>query len=150
MSADFDLASAMTEVNCALSTGNDADTTTVQPYFFANAGHSRPPTTCPSGPLSCRIATLRLVATAASVSARNGASARSASSKKRSHTNFHARTDINAWCGSQAVTIGTRCRSATSAPALTSAGVQEPSSATAWSREISVSTLLALTLASVL
>ena len=76
--------------------------------------------------------------------------ARSASSKNITHAYCHLRTDLNAPSGSQPATSGTLRRSATNAPAFTSAGVHEPSIAVALSREIRVSVLLATTLGSVL
>jgi hypothetical protein len=90
------------------------------------------------------------VETPRSASAFSGAAARSGSSKKISQAYFHLCTDLNASSGSQAVTIGIFARSATSAPALTSAGVHEPSIATTWSREMSVSVFEAVVLGSVL
>src|SRR6266542_3120862 len=107
-------------------------------------------TSAPSGPLSWTIATFLLVSTPAASSVLNGASARSGSSKNTSQTYCHCFTLLNASSGAQPVTIGTRLRSATTPPAFTSAGVQEPSSAVAWLRVISVSVLDEVVLGSVL
>jgi hypothetical protein len=100
--------------------------------------------------LSWTIATVRLVSTPAASSVLKGASARSGSSKKTYQTYCHGLTLLNASSGAQPVTIGTRLRSATTAPAFTSAGVQEPSSAVTWSRLISVSVFAEVVLGSVL
>jgi uridine phosphorylase len=62
--------------------------------------------------------------------------------KNSSHTHFHFWIAANDSTGSQPVTIGTPERSATIAPGVTSAGVQDPSSAVTWSWVMSCWTLL--------